>query len=323
MKGLCDLGLASFLVRKHRKRKQMPVLLFHRVSPEPDPFWDPLPPEAFRDILQLFTRYYRFLPIEALLDETELPPDAAFITFDDAFRDVQEHAIPILEEWDLPATIFVPSGSIDDQEAIWPSLIDRAMEMAWSKGEEQLLLGDQRFELNKMKKMGKEQAGGEIKERIMRAPYEVQMQVRKSLSGLGASDRIAPMSWNELNALPSSISLGAHTVHHPYLPSLEDEKAIELEMRESKDRLESMTGKKIRTFAYPFGGNDERSRKWAAEYFELAFTTEPAHLEQPLERKRSTLHALPRRDVQDMDPQEALLRTNDLHRLLKRALRMG
>ncbi|MFB6257512.1 MAG: polysaccharide deacetylase family protein [Flavobacteriales bacterium] len=321
MRGLSVLGLAPFLVRKHRKRGAVPILLFHRVSPEPDPFWDPLPPEAFRDTLRLFARYYRFLPLEALLDEEELSPDAAFITFDDAFKDVEEYAVPILGELGFPATIFVPTGSIDEQKAIWPSLVDRALEKAWDKEEELLQLGNERFEIGEMRSMGKEKAGGVVKERIMQAPYEVQMRVRETLIGHGYSERVAPMSWEGLNALPSSISLGAHTVHHPYLPSLTDEREIENEMRDSKERLESMTSKKVCSFAYPFGGHDERSRRLAAEYFELAFTTEACHLEKPLGKEGSALHALPRRDVQDVDPHEALLRTNGFHQYLGRVLK--
>ena len=37
------------------------------------------------------------------------------ITFDDGYRSVLEHALPVLEEFRFPATVFVPTGAIGDR----------------------------------------------------------------------------------------------------------------------------------------------------------------------------------------------------------------
>ncbi|MFB6257756.1 MAG: polysaccharide deacetylase family protein [Flavobacteriales bacterium] len=317
MKVLYGVGVADRSARRHRKKGLHPVLLFHRVSPYPDPYWPPLPPHAFRQILTLFSKYYRLLPVEELVQESSLPEDAAFITFDDAFADFQEEALPILEELQLPATLFVPSGSIDKGEIIWPSLVDRYLESACETGNAPVELGGVRFEPSEIERKGKEAAVGSFKEQLMKLPYDGQMEVRKTLEGKGFSDRIRPMTWEGLKELPESIGLGAHTVHHPYLPSLKDEAEIEQEMKASKERIQEMTGRRVRTFAYPFGGVDERAQAIASEHFDLSFTTEGSLMEGMGQKDKLEKQCIPRIDIHDRDPQEALLRVVGFHRKLR------
>ncbi len=54
----------------------------------------------------------------------------------------------------------------------------------------------------------------------------------------------------------------------------EREKRIREELKRSKEELESLTGEKIRHFAYPFGHYDETLVKAASEYFDTAYTVE-------------------------------------------------
>jgi peptidoglycan/xylan/chitin deacetylase (PgdA/CDA1 family) len=50
-------------------------------------------------------------------------PKAAAITFDDAYRSVYEHALPILSEAGLTATVFAPTAFIGQEEPMsWPGI---------------------------------------------------------------------------------------------------------------------------------------------------------------------------------------------------------
>ena len=318
MQGLYGIGVADRSVRLHQRKRRYPVLLFHRVSRHPDPYWPPLHPDVFRNILSFFSSYYSFLPLEDLLKETPLPDDAAFITFDDAFVDVREEAVPILQELQLPATLYVPSGSIDSREVIWSSLLDRYLEREANAGASSIELGGLSFEMQEVEQKGKEAAVGAFKERLMGLPYDRQMELRKALEGQGLSDHIRPMSWDELKELPESIGIGAHTVHHPYLPSLEDEADIEREMKASKEQIEEMTGRRVRTFAYPFGGYDERAEAIAARHFDLSFTTEGDMIDEAVLTDTREKQRLSRIDVHDRAPQEALLRVTGFHQKVRK-----
>jgi peptidoglycan/xylan/chitin deacetylase (PgdA/CDA1 family) len=61
------------------------------------------------------------------------------------------------------------------------------------------------------------------------------------------------------------VTLGAHTVTHPALPTCTDSQ-IDYELGESKRKVETWIGKPVRTFTYPFGRFDGREQicqfKW-------------------------------------------------------------
>ncbi|HZO08410.1 MAG TPA: polysaccharide deacetylase family protein [Myxococcota bacterium] len=97
------------------------ILMYHHVSPErpaaadarPDEGWDfHLSPQGFeRQLRALSRRGLRFVPLPEIVETIRRggrePDGVAAITFDDGWRDVYEHALPILLEMGLPATFFL------------------------------------------------------------------------------------------------------------------------------------------------------------------------------------------------------------------------
>jgi peptidoglycan/xylan/chitin deacetylase (PgdA/CDA1 family) len=68
------------------------------------------------------------------------------------------------------------------------------------------------------------------------------------------------------------IEIGAHTVHHPFLPELSAEDCHR-EIFESRSALERLTGQCVKSFAYPFGGlSSEAVAMVTAAGFEVAVT---------------------------------------------------
>jgi peptidoglycan/xylan/chitin deacetylase (PgdA/CDA1 family) len=66
------------------------------------------------------------------------------------------------------------------------------------------------------------------------------------------------LSWDELAELDADgWEIGSHCVHHPFLPSLDDER-LERELTDSRARLGEVLGRPCRTLAYPAGGHDGR-----------------------------------------------------------------
>src|SRR5437867_4251379 len=93
------------------------VLTYHRVStPAADPDLNPrlisATPKAFDGQMRWLRRRHAVVPMAQVLDAVErgkgLPRRAVLVTFDDAYADLADHAVPILEALRLPATLFVP-----------------------------------------------------------------------------------------------------------------------------------------------------------------------------------------------------------------------
>jgi len=66
------------------------------------------------------------------------------------------------------------------------------------------------------------------------------------------------MSLQQLRELPSElITLGSHSLSHPYLPSVTEEQAT-LEIGESRKRLSGMLSREITLFSFPYGAFNQR-----------------------------------------------------------------
>ncbi|MFA5857663.1 MAG: polysaccharide deacetylase family protein [Elusimicrobiota bacterium] len=68
------------------------------------------------------------------------------------------------------------------------------------------------------------------------------------------------------------IDYGAHTLTHPFLSKLDDEKVI-AEVVGSKKLLETKTGRPVLSFCYPYGDYDRRVCEIVKKEFSVAFTT--------------------------------------------------
>lgn len=84
----------------------------------------------------------------------------------------------------------------------------------------------------------------------------------------GFGDGVYSMTLNQAKELSDSglVSLQSHTVTHKPLATLSLEQ-IEMQLKESKETLEKLTGKTIHTIAYPTGSYDKRVIEIAKKYY--------------------------------------------------------
>jgi len=79
------------------------------------------------------------LEVVRLADALPLPDEAGerrrvAITFDDGYSDLLHHAVPVLRELQLPATIFVPTSLVGRSEFSWYP--DRPQALSWGEIEQ-------------------------------------------------------------------------------------------------------------------------------------------------------------------------------------------
>src|SRR5215510_2180890 len=90
------------------------VLVYHTISSrvEPLPGDIDISPERFERQLQWLSRWRN---VVRLYQTLRMPPRERLvaITFDDGFRDNLTVALPLLEKFNLPMTLFVTAGFID------------------------------------------------------------------------------------------------------------------------------------------------------------------------------------------------------------------
>ncbi len=100
------------------------------------------------------------------------------------------------------------------------------------------------------------------------------------------------LDWEGLAQLAEDgITLGAHSRSHPHLERLSDDRRRD-EIRGAADDIEARTGRRPRSFCYPYGTYDDRTVAEVADTYDQACTTDLRALTGHEDR-----HRLPRLDA--------------------------
>lgn len=286
------------------RRNDPAILMYHRVAEAViDPWGLAVCPDNFAAHLRELKRVRKPVPLDEMVEKLRTGKSekgTVAITFDDAYRDVLTKAKPILEEYEAPATVFVVTGKIGEQRGFWWDRLAAAV------------LGGTVPTVSPIFSFADVVADGLNDEAADRSALHMELWKRirllpadKRESAVDevvaafdpVPDAAAPvMTEAELGELTASglISIGAHSVTHPSLPSLTTEEQ-RTEIGQSRDRLEALLRQPVRRFAYPFGDYDERSMAIAHELgFDYAVSVEAGKVGDAAARFR-----LPRYDVKN------------------------
>ena len=261
------------------------ILVYHRVAEaKVDPWALGVSPAHFAQQLQVLKTIAHPVSLEELVNaksDHELPPRPVCVTFDDGYADNLYAAKPALETYQVPGTIFITPGYLGVPENLW-----------WDELAKLILDPGSRIDELRLSLNGDhstyafsnhadpdphgqwrawEPAPGERQAAYL-ALYEVLVKLSGSdreqaleqlRHGATYTDRRQHRFLNEdeVRELAGGewIEIGAHTLTHPILAHLVPEQQQQ-EIGGSKSRLESLTGKPITSFAYPYGKKNHYSR---------------------------------------------------------------
>jgi peptidoglycan/xylan/chitin deacetylase (PgdA/CDA1 family) len=277
------------------------ILVYHRIAAlDSDPWGTSVQEHNFREQLQVIREQTDPIPLQVMVNarsDRDLPPRPVSITFDDGYLDNLQTAAPLLAEFKMPATMFLTTGYFSAEREYWWDELDRlvlgpgprpevlevehkgrsysweagnkthsstATETAWRAWEPALdprqALYQSVYELLAPLPLEDKHA---VLDQI-RTWAGIPAQLRKNYRTVSKSEA------RELSARPE-IEIGAHTVTHPVLSSLSPAEQRR-EIESSKSRLESLTGKRVTSFAYPYGKRFHYSNTTTALVKKCGFT---------------------------------------------------
>ncbi|WP_377702785.1 polysaccharide deacetylase family protein [Pseudoduganella sp. UC29_71] len=253
-----------------RARRSLSILIYHRVLPAPDPlFPDEVDAARFEQQMAWLKQGFRVMPLaEAArrLREGTLPPRAACVTFDDGYADNAEIALPILQRHGVPATFFVATGFLNGGRMWNDTVIELVRRAPGPRLELAALdLGSHALDSDGARTAAIQALLDQLKYLEPDARLTAVERLRSHL-GLALPDDLM-MNTAQLRRLHAAgMEIGAHTVHHPILASM-DEHGARQEIARGKAALEDMTGAPVRLFAYP---NGKPGRDYHAAHVALA-----------------------------------------------------
>ncbi|MYM62035.1 polysaccharide deacetylase family protein [Pseudomaricurvus sp. HS19] len=231
------------------------ILIYHRVLDSVD-YLRPDEPDRARFNWQMKLLHDYFTPLglaEALQlrEEGRLPRNAVCVTFDDGYADNYKNALPILERWDIPASVFVSTGFLNGGRMWNDSVIESVRNSRL-----------ERWDLSRIG-LGHCSLAGRADR------YQLVLAILQAIKHWEPAKRAEAVSYIESlsEELPTDlmmtdsqvqemarrgVTIGAHTVNHPILKAVDLDTATH-EIRESREYLARLIGKEIPFFAYPNG----------------------------------------------------------------------
>ncbi len=299
--GFCTYSRLSNLVlriRKHLKGSApVAILTYHRILPVEEMDESYSSPQIitskrdFEKQIRFLANHYQVLPLDSLADlprrGATRPTKCVVVTFDDGWQDNYHHAFPVLRKYRIPATIFLTTGFIGHHHAFWQEHLRFLLHVLSGKTINKGIsfpesVGQWREDLTRIVNTGYSRS--HVNALVQRIKDQDETMGGALVSELDAFlghpefpiQSHAFLTWAQIREMAADgVSFGSHTHRHRLLNRISD-KEVDVEIRESKQRLETELGREVSTFAYPSG--TYRSHIFGqlqAAGYRLAVTTEP------------------------------------------------
>jgi peptidoglycan/xylan/chitin deacetylase (PgdA/CDA1 family) len=271
------------------------ILTFHRVRPALPGAFQPnrtleITPEFLEEVivslqaagveLVSMDEVYRRLIAEV--------PTRRFVafTFDDGYRDNLQYALPILQRYQVPMTLYLPSAFPEGRGELWWVVLEEAI-ARYPRIEVTLDGAERVFETATPD--GKQHAFETIyaKMRAEKTEEGLRNIARELALGYGINmERLCRelcMGWDEIRRIADDplVTIGGHTVTHPILAKLGEEEA-RAEILEGVRQISAELCRTPSHFSYPVGSPDAAAtrefRLATGAGFKTAVTTRPGVL---------------------------------------------
>jgi len=222
-------------------------------------------------------RHFRVVSLDALETELEKKSESrplAAVTFDDGYRDVYDHAFPLLRRKGIPAGIFVITDLLGSSQL---PMHERLHALLVGASRQRASFPDALADVLQDRKIGPDPFSVTrfLLEHLTQADVQRLIDDLEGSTDIGETWRqpLQPLSWEMVDAMrDGGMTIGSHTQSHPFLTN-EKKECIAEEVESSRRELESRLGVEVRCFAYPGGAfNSNVIDAVAAAGYRFAFT---------------------------------------------------
>ncbi len=242
-------GLAKKSLYSAATEDHFICLYFHRVSPVVDPVWQPTHPAVFRDVIKWLKANADVTPLES---EARPGLPRVVLTFDDAYEDFIEYAVPILEEHKLPASQMVVTACLRSGRPPWTTEVVDFFRSRANADISRLYRRDPA--LPSSKRVAEIQRFIALLKEHPARSREARFGWFLQLVREGDYPRTRMASAAQLRSLSGLFSLGLHSHSHEDM-SKENDAFFESDLEMGIDTYQALFGSKPSVYSFPNGGS--------------------------------------------------------------------
>ncbi len=257
---------------RSRKKNKLTVLNLHRVSPEKDFFFRPLPPGQFESLLQYISKHYNvttFSEFEsANVSGKKNAKPFLILSFDDGYYDFIEYALPLLVKYDLPSNHNIVNTCVNNNEIIWTHRLNNIFNHAMERNIDRAwpMPDGTSFSLATSNNNWT-QLYFPVFKTLLNTPYQERLQwISEMEKEFSTTVNCPMMNWDHINECTRhKVEIGSHTYHHDVLSTITNYNDLLNEIKRSKEEIEIHIKQPVSILALPNGQSNKDIEKACAE----------------------------------------------------------
>ena len=237
------------------------IINYHRISNEniDDPLSVSI--KTFENQIKLLNKEFSIVSLDKIIEKKSNNKKYLAITFDDGYKDNLFNAIPILEKYNAPATIYVTTRFLEGKCEMWWYELKKFL------GERDTIsfeFNNKHYLFNLETDSLKNKSFEKISFLFKKLKYDDQNYLLQVITN--NKNRIQyrneMLNADDLMKIKDKtiITLGAHTHNHISLAHFDKNECLN-EIKTSKNKIENIINQKVNHFAYPYGGNEDIGNK--------------------------------------------------------------
>lgn len=305
LRGINRLRRVARNIRNKFVSSKALILVYHQINEVmTDPQLLCVSPKNFAEQLDVLQKNFKTMRLQHLAQAFQnrfVPRRMVVVTFDDGYADNLYKAKPLLERYEVPATVFVTTGYVGERrEFLWDELDRLLLQPGTLPGKLSLEINGKihEWDLGSASHYSQdnfksywswnvlERNSSGPRQNLYRSlcallntlPAEEIQKVLGKLRLWANTHPIGRLSHRilmdeEVSQLDASdfVEVGSHTVSHPTLSALPFN-IQETEIKKSKQYLEDIVGHPVTTFSYPYGSPADYTAKTVKIVQESGYT---------------------------------------------------
>lgn len=236
------------------------ILIYHGICQEDHTRFNPifLTKGTFEQHLKRYKKYFNVVSLDDYCQQKFINKKFNIcLTFDDGFANNYKYVLPLLEQYQIPATFFITAIRDAGYDILWNDFLG----IVSKYGPDQIIFKCDRYKKGIHNKYFSVKTGISLVERLRSSGFDEKREMMEMLYPLfpfknnqDLEDYWLQMTTAQIKAMAESpfANIGAHGYYHNDLARIDIDNA-KAELTDSKNYLENIIQKPVDSLAFPYG----------------------------------------------------------------------